>query len=127
MPEITTIESGKISAERPSKDLLLRLFKGQRAPYAVLKIFSPNPELDGEILIRQSFFVDGARLIGSQLNGREALKKLLEIENGSYSLLDLQEQPAACRQLKQELSISIQRLIYHLPQLPEELSGLTLS
>lgn len=119
MSELPTIESGKIWENRSIKEVLFAIQKGRKAEYAVARICSDDGEIDGEFLINRSNTIQGARLLEPDIGGWEALKKLLTVEHGSYSLLDVSGCPEEASYLEEGLKVRINYLVNNLPNLPD--------
>lgn len=119
MAELPTIESGKIWENRSVKEVLYGIMKGRKAEYAVARICSEDGAVDGEFLINRSNTIQGARLLEPDIGGWEALKKLLSVQQGSYSLLDLTRCPEEASYLEEGLKIRINHLVNLLPELPD--------
>jgi hypothetical protein len=124
MHDLPTIESGKIRSDRPLKDILLSITHGRKAEFALFKAVGEKADgatVDGEMLIIGSKTIEGARLheTDGSINaepGREALKAILAIESGTYSLLDLTTLAASSNAvpmpvLHQELAVAIADVI----------------
>lgn len=124
MHDLPTIESGKIRSDRPLKDILLSITHGRKAEFALFKAVGEKANgatVDGEMLIIGSKTIEGARLheTDGSINaepGREALKEILAIESGTYSLLDLTALAASNNALPmpvlhQELAVAIADVI----------------
>lgn len=121
MTELPTIESGKIWENRSIKEVLYGIMKGRKADYAVARICSEDGNIDGEFLINRSNTIQGARLLEPDIGGWEALRQLLSVQQGSYSLLDLSKCPEEASYLEEGLKVRINQLVNMLPNLPEDL------
>lgn len=124
MHDLPTIESGKIRSDRPLKDILLSITHGRKADFALFKAVGERADgatVDGEMLIIGSKTIEGARLheTDGSINvnaGRDALKEILAIEAGTYSLLDLTTLAASSNTvpmpvLHQEMAVAIADVI----------------
>lgn len=121
MTELPTIESGKIWENRSIKEVLYGIMKGRKAEYAVARICSEDGNIDGEFLINRSNTIQGARLLEPDVGGWEALRQLLSVQQGSYSLLDLSKCPEEASYLEEGLKVRINQLVNMLPNLPDDL------
>jgi hypothetical protein len=128
-PDLSTvpeIETARIWEQRTAKEILLAILKAKRAEYAVALFASTDGSVQGEMLIVKSVVVHGAKLVEPDLSGYEALKVMLTIPHGTYTLLDVTEYVDSAQQLEQGLNIRITQLANALPNLPnseDELGG----
>lgn len=126
MNELPTLESGKIWENRTTKEILYGIARAKKSDYAVLRIASQDIDVDGEILIAKNTTIQGARLIEQEVDGYTALRALLLVTDGTYSLVDFNQSQAMAAHLEQNLKIRINQIINTLPNLPdtyEELVG----
>ena len=127
LPAPTTIESGKIWENRSTKEILYGIAKIKKADYAILRIASHDINIDGEILLSKGSTVSGARLIleDGPVEGYPALKALLSVHDGTYSLLDYSQISDQAVHLEQGLKVKINQLLNALPNLPDTVEELT--
>jgi hypothetical protein len=126
LSSIPEIETGRIWENRTSKEILLGILKSKKAEYAVALLASTDGTVQGEMLIVKSVVIHGAKLVEPDLSGYEALKVMLAIPHGTYTLLDVSEYVEQAQQLEQGLNIRLTPLANALPHLPEsaeELAG----
>lgn len=121
-----TLESGKIWENRTTKEILYGISKAKKSDYAVLRLASHDINIDGELLISKGSTVNGARLLLDEgsMEGYPAMKALLKITDGTYSLLDYSATQANAMHLEQGLKVRINNLLTSLPDLPETLEEL---
>ncbi|MCA0314516.1 MAG: hypothetical protein LCH63_11865 [Candidatus Melainabacteria bacterium] len=121
-----TLESGKIWENRTTKEILYGISKAKKSDYAVLRLASHDINIDGELLISKGSTVNGARLLLEEgsVEGYPAMKALLKITDGTYSLLDYSATQANAMHLEQGLKVRINNLLTSLPHLPETLEEL---
>lgn len=120
MNELPTIESGKIWEGRGSKELVYGIMKNKKCDYAVLRIAGQDLSVEGEILIAKSSTVNGAALLEGE-SGYGALKILLEVAEGTYSILDYSKCQAEAAHLEQGLKVRLNQVVNSLPNLPATL------
>ncbi|MBK7746285.1 MAG: hypothetical protein IPP57_13010 [Candidatus Obscuribacter sp.] len=116
---IPTIDSGKIWEDRTTKEILLGITKAKKSDYAVLRIASQGLSIDGELLISKCSTIQGAKTIDPEVTGYTAVRILLSVEEGTYSLLDYKEEPEQAAHLEQGLKVRINQVINALPNLPD--------
>ncbi|MBN8661396.1 MAG: hypothetical protein J0M35_13605 [Candidatus Obscuribacter phosphatis] len=121
-----TLESGKVWENRTTKEILYGISKNKKSDYAVLRLASHDINIDGELLISKGSTVNGARLLLEEgsVEGYPALKALLKITDGTYSLLDYAASQASAMHLEQGLKVRINNLLTSLPDLPDTLEEL---
>ena len=121
MPEI---ETARIWEQRSTKEVLLGILRAKKADYAVALFASTDGAIQGEMLIVKSVVIHGAKLVEPDLVGYEALKVMLAIPHGTYTLLDVSEYVESAQQLEQGMSVRMTPLANALPHLPDSVDGL---
>lgn len=111
---------GSLSKAWGIKDALGAVLTVPDLPYGVLRLSSPNKNIQGKVLIS-----NGSHIVGAQANfcddAYEALRGLLSLEQGNFAFLDLSDESI---DFDQSLFISIEVVLRALPALPESASSL---
>lgn len=122
MAKTRAVQSGKIWENRSTREVLWGLMKLQKISNGILKIQSPKTKVDGEIGVNRGIYLTGARTrIGE--TGYAAIKKLLSVQEGSFSFVD--NGVEGLGDLDQNLKVRITQVINVWPNLPERLEDLT--
>ncbi|MBS1991193.1 MAG: hypothetical protein JSS83_11785 [Cyanobacteria bacterium SZAS LIN-3] len=121
---VPEIETGRIWEQRSTKEILMGILKAKKAEYAVALLASTDGSVQGEMLIVKSVVIHGAKLVDPDLSGYEALKVMLAIPHGTYTLLDVSDYVDQAQQLEQGLNVRITPLANALPNLPDSVDDL---
>jgi len=124
LSSVPEIEAGRIWEQRSTKEILMGILKAKKAEYAVALLASTDGSVQGEMLIVKSVVIHGAKLVEPELSGYEALKAMLAIPHGTYTLLDVTDYVDQAQQLEQGLNVRITPLANALPYLPETVDEL---
>jgi hypothetical protein len=112
------VQSGKIWANRTSREVLWSLMKLQKVDQGVLFILSADKAVDGSIALANGMYVLGAK-IKSGGTGYAAVKKLLQLPDASFQYVDYTD--ADLGDLDQDLKLRVTQLVNMLPDLPENM------
>jgi hypothetical protein len=124
LSSVPEIETARIWEQRTSKEILMGILKAKKAEYAVALFASTDGAVQGEMLVVKSVVIHGAKLVEPDLSGYEALKVMLAIPHGTYTLLDVTDYVESAQQLEQGLSVRITPLANALPNLPDSVDEL---
>ena len=116
MAKARSVQSGKIWQNRRTREVLWTLLKLQKVENGVLVISSPKQKMEGEIGVFHGIFLTGATINGSNEKGYPALKRLLEVEEGSFNYYDYGTNGLG--ELDQNLKLRITQIINLMPNLP---------
>lgn len=111
-----TVQSGKIWQNRRTREVLWTLLKLQKVESGILYINSPQSKLEGEIGVFHGIFLTGAKIAGSGERGYPAIKRLLEIEEGTFTYIDVGSHGLG--DLEENLKLRITQIINLMPDLP---------
>ena len=112
------VQSGKIWANRTSREVLWSLMKLQKVDVGVLHIVSTNKQTDGSIALLNGMYVLGGKTADGDM-GYEAVKRLLRLPEATFQYLDYSHGDIG--DLEQDLKIRVTQLINLLPNLPEQM------
>jgi hypothetical protein len=121
-PDLSTVpelETARIWEQRTCKEVLHGIIKHKRSDYAVALFASTDGAVQGEMLVVKSVVIHGAKLVNPDVAGYEALKIMLTIPHGTYTLLDVTNYVESAQQLEQGLNVRITPLANALPDLPD--------
>ncbi len=116
MAKARSVQSGKIWQNRRTREVLWTLLKLQKVENGVLVITSQKNKMEGEIGVFHGIFLTGAKIIGTSENGYPAIKRLLEVEEGTFNYYDYGTNSLA--DLDQGLKLRITQIINLMPNLP---------
>lgn len=116
MAKARSVQSGKIWQNRRTREVLWTLLKLQKVESGVLVISGTKPKIEGEIGVFHGIFLTGAKISGSNETGYPAMKRLLEVEEGSFNYYDYSQHGLA--ELDQNLKLRITQIINLMPNLP---------
>lgn len=116
MAKARSVQSGKIWQNRRTREVLWTLLKLQKIEHGVLVISSPKQKMEGEIGVFHGIFLTGAKINGSNERGYAAMKRLLEVEEGSFNYYDYSAHGLG--DLDQNLKLRITQIINLMPNLP---------
>ena len=116
MAKARSVQSGKIWQNRRTREVLWTLLKLQKVENGVLVLSSPKSKIEGEIGVFHGIFLTGGKINGSNENGYPAVKRLLEIEEGTFNYYDYGTNGLA--DLDQGLKLRITQIINLMPNLP---------
>lgn len=116
MAKARSVQSGKIWQNRRTREVLWTLLKLQKVENGVLVINSAKPKMEGEIGVFHGIFLTGASISGSNEKGYPAMKRLLEIEEGTFNYYDYGSNGLG--DLDQGLKLRITQIINLMPNLP---------
>ncbi|MBC8000746.1 MAG: hypothetical protein IAF58_22550, partial [Leptolyngbya sp.] len=88
----------------------------QKVESGILYINSPQSKLEGEIGVFHGIFLTGAKIAGSGECGYPAIKRLLEIEEGTFTYIDVGSRGLG--DLEENLKLRITQIINLMPNLP---------
>lgn len=121
MAKARSVQSGKIWQNRRTREVLWTLLKMQKIESGVLVINSTKPKMEGEIGVHHGIFLTGAKINNSPDKGYPAMKRLLEIEEGTFNYYDYSEHGLG--ELEQDLKLRITQIINLMPNLPVNLEA----
>lgn len=116
------ISEGTLSYECRISNILKAIRQQPSSGLSLLSLSSPDHLTDGIISIRDSRFITGAISNTDGVTGYSALKGLLSLALGTYSLSQLE--PDQLANFDQDINIDLDRVIAVVPSLPENLSEL---
>ncbi len=116
MAKARSVQSGKIWQNRRTREVLWTLLKLQKVENGVLVITCPKQKMEGEIGVFHGIFLTGAKINGTATTGYPAIKKLLEVEEGTFNYYDYGNHGLA--DLEQGLKLRITQIINLMPNLP---------
>jgi hypothetical protein len=119
---MNTIFEGTLSYECRISNILKKIRQRSSSGLCLLSLSSPDQQTDGIVSIRDCRFITGAILTAEGVTGYAALKKLLSLALGSYSLSQLDVNQLA--EFDQDINLDLDRVIAVVPSLPENLSEL---
>jgi hypothetical protein len=112
------VQSGKIWANRTSREVLLTLMKLQGVDQGVLFILSADKKIDGSVALANGMYVLGAKIKGGA-SGYAAVKQLFGLSDASFQYVDYTDGDLG--DLDQDLKLRVTQLINMLPNLPENM------
>jgi hypothetical protein len=122
-PKIKNVCSGSFGkTQAPMRVVLYSVLKEKQVNFGVLRISSPEHNIEGEIGVMQGVFLIGARVLGRQERGYNAVRLLLSLPSGNYEYLDFGDSHQAS--LDNGIKIRLTDLISLWPSLPAELDQL---
>jgi len=121
MAKARSVQSGKIWQNRRTREVLWTLLKLQKVEAGILVISSSKNKMEGEIGVFHGIFLTGAKINGTTETGYPAMKRLLEVEEGSFNYYDYSEHGLA--DLDQNLKLRITQIINLMPNLPVNLES----
>jgi hypothetical protein len=116
------ISEGRLSYEHRIANILTTVRQQSSSGFILLSLSSQDLQADGIISIRDSRFITGAISNTDGLTGYPALKRLLSLAVGTYTLSQLDANQLA--DFDQDINIDLDRIIAVVPSLPENLSEL---
>ncbi|MCC7530318.1 MAG: hypothetical protein IT342_17470 [Candidatus Melainabacteria bacterium] len=116
MAKARSVQSGKIWQNRRTREVLWTLLKLQKVENGVLVITGTKKKLEGEIGVFHGIFLTGATINGSNEKGYPAMKRLLEVEEGTFNYYDYGANSLG--DLDQGLKLRITQIINLMPNLP---------
>ncbi len=116
------ISEGTLSYEHRIANILTTVRQQSSSGLILLGLSSLDLQTDGIISIRDSRFITGAISNTDGLTGYSALKRLLSLAVGTYTLSQLDANQLA--DFDQDINIDLDRVIAVVPSLPENLSEL---
>lgn len=124
LSKVPELETARIWEQRTGKEILHGILKAKRSDYSVALFASTDGSVQGEMLVVKSVIINGAKLVDPDLSGYEALKVMLTIPHGTYTLLDVTNYADSAQQLEQGLNLRITPLANALPNLPDSIEEL---
>jgi hypothetical protein len=124
LSKVPELESARIWEQRTGKEILHGILKAKRSDYSVALFASTDGSVQGEMLVVKSVIINGAKLVDPDLSGYDALKVMLTIPHGTYTLLDVTNYADSAQQLEQGLNLRITPLANALPYLPDSMEEL---
>lgn len=121
MAKARSVQSGKIWQNRRTREVLWTLLKLQKVESGILVISNQKNKMEGEIGVFHGIFLTGAKINGSNETGYAAMKRLLEVEEGSFNYYDYTEHGLG--DLDQNLKLRITQIINLMPNLPVNLES----
>jgi hypothetical protein len=112
------IQSGKIWAQRTTREVLWSIMKMKKTDVGVLHIVSKDNAVDGCIGLANGMYILGAST-ESGLSGYAAVKVLLTMSDGNFKYLDYTDNSIG--ELDQRLKIRVTHLVNLLPNLPDKI------
>jgi hypothetical protein len=112
------VQSGKIWANRTSREVLWSLMKLQKIDQGVLHIVSNDKNVDGCVALANGMYVLGAST-KTGASGYKAVKQLLCLTDASFQYIDYTDSDLG--ELDQDLKLRVTQLINMLPNLPENM------
>ncbi len=116
MAKARSVQSGKIWQNRRTREVLWTLLKLQKVENGVLVITGTKQKMEGEIGVFHGIFLTGATINGSNEKGYPAMKRLLEVEEGTFNYYDYGTNSLG--DLDQGLKLRITQIINLMPNLP---------
>jgi hypothetical protein len=117
---------GSLSYECKISSILERIRQQSISGLSLLSLASPDRSIEGVVSIRDSRFITGALSPVDGISGYSALKKLLTLALGTYTV----SQPESELELRElnrfdhDINIDVERIIPIVPFLPDNLSEL---
>jgi hypothetical protein len=113
---------GHISASATIKDLFKQIFLMQLQGNQILHIESVENSVNGQIFIYDSAFLTGAVIAGMEAVGYAALRKLVNVNSGAFSLSQLEVGEPTNSDYS--MNISLRKITENIENLPESPSSL---
>lgn len=113
------IFEGSLSESWGIHDVLRTIIEVPNVPFGLLRVSSPEKNIQGKILVGDSTHIVGASCTGVPLSvdPYEAVRTMLELQEGNVAYLDLATD--AIDGMDRSLFICISRVLEALPRLPE--------
>ncbi len=122
-PKVKSVCSGSFGkTHAPMRVVLYSVLKEKKVNFGVLRISSPEHNIEGEIGVMWGVFVIGARILGRQEQGYNAIRLLLSLPSGNYEFLDFGDSHQSS--LDDGIKIRLTDLISLWPNLPAEVDQL---
>ncbi|MBU6454520.1 MAG: hypothetical protein KGS72_22315 [Cyanobacteria bacterium REEB67] len=110
------IVEGHINEEEPMADVIATVVALKSCQTPILRINEDGSDMQGRLLFSQGGYIVGAKINVSGETGWDAVRKLLNVTNGNYAILDPVRKPTA--DLNQALWVPTEKIIPLLPNLP---------
>jgi hypothetical protein len=98
------------------------VLKEKKVNYGVLKISSPEHNIEGELCVMWGLFIIGACLLGRREHGYDAVKLLLSLNSGNFEYIDFADSKPIG--LDNDFKIRLTDLVSLWPNIPESLDQL---
>ncbi len=116
------IVEGKITKDESITDILRTCSEIPSIKTPILRINDATSDLQGRIAFSQGGYILGAKVSPSGEIGWAAIRRLVQIEDGNYAVLDPMRKRVT--ELNQSLWIRTEKLLALMPNLPDDPSGL---
>jgi len=115
---VDVIIEGHINQEETMADIVASVVAIKQCQSPILRINSADSATQGRLLFSPGGYIVGGKINVSNETGWEAVRKLLNITEGNYAILD----PArkSTTELNQALWVQADKVIRALPNLPED-------
>lgn len=116
------IVEGKINKEESMTDILRTCSEIPSVKTPILRINDSKSDIQGRIAFSQGGYILGAKVTPSGEQGWAAIRRLVEIQDGNYAVLDPMRKRVT--ELNQSLWIKTDKLLALMPNLPDDPSSL---
>ena len=112
------IVEGQINQEEPMAEVLASVVALKTCQTPVLRINASDSDMQGRLLFSPGGYIVGGKINVSGETGWEAVRKLLNVTEGNYAILDPVRKTTA--DINQALWIRTDKVMPHLANLPED-------
>ncbi len=116
------IVEGKINKDESMTDILRTCSEIPSIKTPILRINDSKSDVQGRIAFSQGGYILGAKVTPSGEQGWAAIRRLVEIQDGNYAVLDPMRKRVT--ELNQSLWIKTDKLLALMPNLPDDPSSL---
>jgi hypothetical protein len=114
---VDVIVEGHINKEEPMADVVASVVALKTCQTPVLRINAADSGMQGRLLFSPGGYIVGGKINVSGETGWDAVRKLLNVTEGNYAILDPVRKTTA--DLNQGLWVRTDKVLLHLPNLPE--------
>lgn len=117
-----TVFDGNLSFDMRINNIMERILELAIPGDSLLRLESTNPEFEGLIVIRDGLQILGAKILKQNVNGYDALRKMLGLADGKFSYQSILASDYKLPDLSLKLNLNYILFLY--PSLPESPSEL---